>query len=140
MTNSQNIVVSLECAKKLKEAVWPQDSTNCFFWVGGRSNPDQPWKVEDWRVVDSKLRFQAWQSDIPCAAPTAEEILRRLPAELRDPKSRRLSPLTLFVDGERWIAEYPFFTLIAGVPGLTLCHALADMWICLKENNLLPSE
>ena len=73
------------------------------------------------------------------AAPTAEEILRRLP------KVRAGKSSTLYVDiGEDvsyWVVGYssqPSDDWVPKVSDQSLANAAAAMWIYLQEHSLLP--
>lgn len=146
MSTPESIVVSLEWAKKLKDAGWPQgnyaeDVRSHFYWyntIDGLNN----WKIislEDIRGLISKFEI---------AAPTAEELLRRLPeyfddAEMRDGIYKRFW-LVAQKDGN-WTVCYSdgHCQIKKGIgpmriTGDTLANAAASMWIFLKENNLLP--
>lgn len=118
-----DITVSLAKAKALKEAGF--DQGDCyFFWVDGE------------RVARQTLAYMGsyYAEEEAVAAPTAEEILRRLPE----------------VDiHTQWVMEkVSFMVNKKRVPGVhkalhfhsdSLADALSKMYIHLAENNLLPS-
>lgn len=146
MPPEQN-VTSLEWSKKLKEAGWPQEDS-VFRWA------IQKWG--DYHVepfVEYALVGEMWnpitqephhKTHTLIAAPTAEEILRRLP-DCIEPDFR------IFVDrrlpSKKWTVNYrtPIDALIPRKAktmheetSVTLANAAAAMWIYLKENSLLP--
>lgn len=138
MTSSASITVSLEVAKELKKAGWDQDKS-IFYWDG--SVP--PWEV--CLDVDRSWSYSATEEDDgKCiAAPTAEEILRRLPRSIYDE------------GGEYVRICFPSGSHNEGIQykhlgGLALCAALEDddtlanaaakMWIYLKQHDLLPQQ
>ena len=143
MTTNQQITVSLEVAKRLAKAGWPQDE--CIF----------RWH----ETVTGSVLYPEGEEPYPgtenLASPTAEEILRRLPAHLIDRKKngdvvgydlhcQKLSGMEI-VAGANWKLWY--FRVRDGIEvaplgnfsyGDTLANASASMFCFLKENNLLP--
>lgn len=113
-----DITVSLEMAKKLKEAGWIWDDAQ-FFW-STKTLESKVWECPH----RSQYSLISNQTDI--AAPTAEEILRELPigslAQMEE-KERK-----------RWTVSSPN---IHGLPFPSLADSAASHWIHLKENNLL---
>src|SRR5436853_114831 len=85
MSNAESIVVSLENAKRLKEAGWPQDDSQMFFWYRTTFNdPQQMFKLiggHDLTVNSASINFMKDEYDQWFAAPSAEEVLRRLTPE-----------------------------------------------------------
>jgi len=135
MTKEENIVVSLELAKKLKSSGWEQKAI--WFWTvdkehdpflyGGKKNGDQP-----------TLTPEGHREYFAC--PTAEELLRELP--VIEPECDNSAELTI-ERADDWEVSYKEegkgyhirFT------AYTLANASAEMWIYLKEHNLLsPSK
>lgn len=143
MSNPNNVTVSLEMAKKLRDAGWEQDYPFLFYLekdeqlyrngeIVGQRNPDEPHEVDMGPFI---------------AAPTAEEILRELPEEKRGATLNTIghtkvaylwkdlgkityspAPVARDLDGN---VDYMQFEAD------TLANAAAKMWIYLKENNLL---
>jgi len=130
MTTPESITVSLEYAKKLKEAGWPQEAV--WYWpvhyVNGHifalATETHP------RSENNALDY--------FAAPTAEEILQRLPeyvgtqfwsiiAEGHVRDGRKVMGYTIYypTKHEEWSD--------------TLANAAAAMYCHLAENGLLPT-
>lgn len=142
MNNPESIVVSLEMAKRLKEAGFPQDEEMEFWWMFEEAeDPDDQWACLG---QDSDYFFNR-KTDF--AAPTAEEILRRLPAEFKE------EPKWKDGIGETWkLGMYKlresFWWVGYGYPDMlrtkhtetakTLANAAAAMYCYLAENSLLP--
>lgn len=130
----ESICVSLEWAKKLKEASWPQDSL--WFWVHHyipNENRGMTWEIFE-RDEDDRVNEH-------CAAPTAEEILRRLPSKIE--KAKAVSVLEI-----QSLHTGGFAVYYANVHDKeisirpcdgSLANAAAAMYCYLSENNLLPS-
>lgn len=132
------IVTSLDWSKKLKEAGWPQEST--FFWARAA-------RLDEWEVViDAEISWigndNIKGSGCGCcerddeladkfAAPTAEEILRRLPRTVGEAElALNHGP----IDGEPW---YIFYPGVRGIRDFSLANAAAAMYCYLAENKLL---
>ena len=126
--NSEDIVVSLENAKRLKEAGWPQDES-IFRWKNRGS-----WEIALKRQSSNK-------AGTFIAAPTAEEILRMLPDWIfckknsmggggdwciGDMQSHVCTPLA-YKEMKKSMIESD-----------TLSNAAAAMWCYLSNNQLLP--
>lgn len=125
-----NITVSLEKAKNLKEAGWMEPTEfvghieevnidgDCDFIITHRGAKGV------WR---NKGESELW-------FPTAEEILRELPQIISD------KYMTIFKDGDSWLVEY---NTIPQSPDSfykdadTLANAAASMYCYLSDNNLL---
>lgn len=154
MNNPESIVVSLDLAKQLKEAGWSQHemkvctdgkerpcANTSFYWSETSKG--------NWMIVDSLKGTIA--EDI--AAPTAEEILRRLPQSIRSvglnlsaKKGEREYVLHIVkTNTTRWRLIYwdsdglPWVAPSADFIDESLANASAQMWLYLKKNNLLPS-
>jgi len=116
------ITVSLEMAKKLEEAGWEQKSCH-FVWVGEQ-------------IVGIQSAHYTGSSGY--SAPTAEEVLRELPATLEwkndSDKIARIH-FEMYPDSfqvgysPQWEKEW-FRPKSAD----TLANAAAAMWIHLKDN------
>lgn len=127
----ESIVTSLEWAKKLKSAGYPQgESRDTWSTTESGSNSSLHERV--------KPGHPNYGSPYYCEydAPYAEEILRRLPPHL-------LTELfTLMVlpsgEGRLWAVDYE------GTPhgkiDESIANAAAAMWVFLKEHNLLPND
>lgn len=147
MTTPESITVSLDTAKKLKEAGWQHETYFDWYFNGTGAN----------RVVrhPSPDELRTSEFHLECPAPTAEEILRRLPPNLirsteKDTVTYALTIKALFgieqINGDNW--QIMYYRVRDGIemapysPVLfadTLANAAAACWIYLKENNLLPS-
>lgn len=131
-TGPESIVTSLDCSVKLRNAGWSQDDAT--FWHHYNSDSDARW-------IDGSRG--TWG----IAAPTAEEVLRRLPRTL---KIMMDGMLIAFPEGNgKWTVGYEHtasarrgLMMIEATPQEedTLANAAAAMWIHLKQNNLLPSD
>lgn len=133
MTTPESIVVSLEWARKLKEAGWPQeDSLMC--WI--RSTDTYTDKVSLSRRTLPKNRL--------AASPTAEEILRRLPRYLpwKDDSDNMAALFVNVFPSSYRVGYSPQWTQDAwSTPDAeTLADAAAGCYCYLSENNLLPSD
>ena len=140
----ESIVVGLEQAKKLKEAGWPQVTpqhpTSLFYWAHfiGLEEPALVYagKVE-------LIRFDEF--NFLLSAPTAEEILRRLPDVLKV-KEGYTAPLLVTHrawEERGWYVMYSTGLRYGDEKGEvtsadTLANAASKMWCYLKEQNLLP--
>lgn len=123
--------VSLEIAKKLKEAGWAQELCahgTELFYVTTHADKDAIWSregIERWHGV---VKEQT-------AAPTIGELLEALPLERRNFHNLR-APLTLerelVVGG--WFAGYHDDI---GISSDTPADALAELWMALKEKGLI---
>ena len=139
MSTPSTITVSLEWAKKLKEAGWPQ-SEPLHYWhrnVGQWYVYAKDFSEHDFNMVDG-ANFPA---DV--AAPTAEEILRRLPYEIMDEGEA----FELVIAPRRHGGWNVFYTHENGENRCaalekedSLANAAAAMWVYLKEHDLLPSD
>lgn len=113
----ESIVVSLEWAKKLKEAGWSQD-------IGEDGEPDHQEYID---------------------APTAEEIMRRLPAYFEQEGMRFWLIMQKDDHDDSWTACYSCGTcmIMKGVgpmriESVGMSNTAAKMYCYLAENNLLP--
>lgn len=137
MTQPHDITVSLEWAKKLKEAGWPQGGTE-FFWM-----------TDSIGVVDliwDKDHKGNW-NDFFFAAPTAEEILRRLPDYLgteyvlvtvRDHPENEWA-VNYIAISEGGVEYHPDHrNRVRPIQADTLANAAAAMYCYLADHKLLP--
>lgn len=140
MSTPESIVVSLEWAKKLREAGWPQDE--CLFWwcpyltensngspfVGYLiSNTAEPQDSHDWTKKAEIF-----------ADPTAEEILRRLPRVYVEHLRVTPSP-----GASGWTVEYRRpgkMRAWVSREADTLANAAAAMYCYLSEQKLLAPQ
>lgn len=143
----EEIVVSLEWAKKLKEAGWKQDDVLVFTGI-------QPVKKTDEERFETPSFRSRWKLENLwdwVSAPTAEEILRRLPRKIAPMSLTEMDERTIkgnipdlrfqiLMDGPDWKIEYssPHLESAEWQYGETLANAAANMFIYLSENNLLP--
>ncbi len=129
MTTPESITVSLDMARKLKNAGWLQSESHFIF-----IHSDADTKLWSRWNTGGEPRGGYIDGSMSWAAPTAEEILRRLPAEVDDE--------SLYVSSQRynglWVVYY-------GVHGErhqhlddTLANAAAAMYCYLAEQKLLP--
>ncbi len=149
--NADSIVVDLEHARSLREAGWEQNPTkDLFSWIEayhGSSYPEEkPFEVDlHYRnfTCDFLDSYREEGTTTICyAAPTAEEILRRLPECLHwEGADSHFTTLRIAPWAGRWSVEYRDkqndsrnHTENAD----TLANAASKMWCYLKKNNLLP--
>ncbi len=135
-----NITASLSTAKRLRDAGWDKETEFVYDPKMGVR-----WIGEEYSDC----------LDIGFGVPTAEEILRELPWEYDDEEyeyedgyDRCLPPNayishTLYLEVGRnsedeWRVSYNCPAGGYNKFGGTLANAAAEMWIYLKENNLLP--
>lgn len=130
-----SITTSLEMCKKLKEAGWPQDGTE-FFW---RTSVGL-----DAEIIWDKGHVGGWNKYF-YAAPTAEEILRRLPKKIvQVPKFSYGDPEVLMLTAnmttnDLWYVRYLSSRIQQyGEADASLANAAAAMYCYLSENKLLP--
>jgi len=125
-----NITVSLEMAKKLKEAGWKKETE--LKWYINRLFPAHlRFRNEVQREIDDT--FLAY-------APTAEEILRELPDHLLKNGIKRRITIDISdnrVDKNKYGIFYGSGGELYTVYGDTLANAAAQMYCHLSTNNLL---
>jgi hypothetical protein len=150
---AESIVTSLEWSRKLKEAGWPQpvqDAAPFWFWyeeklhlMSGRETDSgcygPCWSYKDGHIDDWSFENRNPHISAIAAAPTAEEILRRLPEEFGE----------CCLDAHRFLAHEGFWRVCYEVIddgkhdmphhvlGDTLANAAAAMYCYLAENALL---
>lgn len=124
-----SITVDLDHAKKLLGAEWNQD-VGLFKWIKPSSSL-KPFVVDRSNALSRDVNTL----EMRLAAPTAEEILRRLPR--------------MHIDTDGYEVEYvlPNTKIDHGDHtesathrecGSSLANSAAAMWVFLKNNNLLP--
>lgn len=140
--SAESIVVSLENAKKLMEAGFPQFD-GIFQW---KQSMMTAWLILRAEVRDEMFDPRCFDNLMETAnlkqyfaAPTAEEILRRLPRFVQsDEMAGRLA--TVLDDGRTWMVAY--FSTGQGHRGATedesLANAAAAMYCYLAEKLLQP--
>ena len=116
-------VVSLEMAKKLKEAGWKKETE---FWWSREKEQDK------YKLTYSYSKFQSADPLPHFAAPLATEILDELPISL---KGEFIQDLTIRKDDEGYFnINYGCRILVSGIG---LPDTFAKMWIWLKKEKLL---
>lgn len=162
MNQPTSITVSLDMAKKLKEAGWPQGE-QIFYFTNAHNiaeYPEDGYELEIGEFHLSGKTFLEWapveklNGHLSFAAPTAEEILRRLPTRIKR-----------FGDKEEFFLKVAPFRTGGGLPRVffvgyetipikdgesvthmmkfeprepSLANAAAAMWCYLSDNKLLP--
>lgn len=163
----ESITVSLEMAKALKEAGWEQDiyvkekPQSQYVYMQDDLHLIHVDNDTDWILGND---YQSGSRELEeygyCTAPTAEEILRELPDPVKFPDnyegSIRFNEGYLLIehDNEDWSAQY-YHCVYGGFKATvqrkdkeewvvknadTLANAAAQMWVYLKEHNLLPTD
>ena len=143
-----DITVSLEKAKELKEYGWPQD--NYFLWIVDSSGSGHfgHYTFDHILVIDSVgVAEDGSKIADKFSAPTAEELLRRLPEAVKYPVRNAIEYELLIrpfddLDERHW--EITYAKDIDNVDNTplhettgSLSDAAAEMFIWLKQNNLL---
>lgn len=155
MTSPNHIIVSLDWAKRLRDAGWKDFSY--YQWVR-RGNFWSPVENSEWirRFMEDDGSIHGADEYMP--APTAEEILRRLPTQVkaRPPKHFthdryrvHIGHNTVGADNERgykdsWGVHLRRRKAPKILPGSTfwddsLANAAAAMYCYLAKQKLLPS-
>lgn len=127
----ESLVVSLNMAKKLKAAEFPQGHNKyLFFWI------TEAGKHQTFRKLDSQdgARYYRNQPDyfVALAAPTAQELADQLPKLVGKYRFLHLSyPVS------KWVADYTLSVdaspIRDSVVGDTMAEALANLWLKLHE-------
>jgi len=140
MTHPSDIAVSLDMARRLKEADWPQGKTD-YYYVYQRG---------DWDLYQDCNCDQCWTRSsfrTKCDAPTAEEILRRLPTTIEVPPNDdehrsfwlTIRHTTVGPNHEKqWHVWYENHDENWIQSESSLANAAAAMWIYLKQYSLIP--
>jgi len=124
----EKYVVSLDLAKKLKEAGW--NKPKLHFWVKGEiGNPF---------VVDYEL---AKSFEILAPAPLAEEILEELPKRITKPMVTYWLDIS-FIKRSNIVKyiEYDWLHILIDKEAPKLSDALAQLWLWLKEHGYLEEK
>jgi hypothetical protein len=134
MTTPPSITVSLDTAKKLAKAGYPQEDS-LFSMVA----PEGFTKPYHTIFTHLAREAQGWR-DFTFAAPTAEEILRRLPKTIGKGYKLHIHPSNSGIYKLRYVRwKVPREIKESKFEDISLANAAAAMWICLKEYNLLQS-
>lgn len=142
--NAESIVVSLEMAKRLAQAGWPQKDH--FAWYIYPENPNAEPGEEANRSPDVGIRWEkGWKIKLESySAPTAEEILRHLPVSFRKNGLEYVLEMNKYVD-DSYGLWYTKTTASKNQrsgsyqTSRSFADAGAKLWIFLKQNNLLPA-
>lgn len=136
-TTPPTITVSLDWAKKLREAGWPRLGS-IFWWrcYTSKGMDSETWVLETidryWPHADGRR----YTYSEPLAAPTAEEILRRLPKFItEDGMVHRRHVHWDYGDNRVEYGRNHVYCADAE----SLANAAAAMYCYLAEQNLLPS-
>lgn len=133
MDGIEKYVVSLELARKLKDAGFPQETE--FYWIE---------TTQGWRVIRNPPEFikEKMVPDI-IAAPLASEIGERLPWVITVDNFQWVLVLMKRADGT-WGILYERSTDGTSLGGSWFidndANAKAKMWLWLKENSYLNLE
>ena len=137
MNDLDLLVVSLDTAKKLKEAGFPQEEI-IFTWAYTDDQPRDadgaPWG-EYWHVTleeytrGMKDEYEEFEPLYP--APTVEELTRELPHGFKVDK--RTTGFTAWRPPKYGAPENPPFKGQLGFDGVSMAEALALLWLKLNE-------
>lgn len=119
----ENLVVSLETAKKLEAAGFGQKAE--FYWViTMTTNYHLSW------YPDGDLPLALEKRNDCFAAPTAQEVADELPENHVNSITHRSARLKMFYENNEWTTGYPgdFY-----VSASTMAEALALVWLKSKE-------
>ena len=159
MNTPKSITVSLEWAKRLQDAGWHQGWTGVGTINSFTDKPESMktdimgtyFKWFDVRSDYSKGEIIPQVESIYCNypmiadAPTAEEILQKLPRRLiheGEPEGKWLC-INSHPDQKGWRIAYlqgQYSAWRNVIEEKSLAKAAAAMWCYLKENNLLPKD
>lgn len=122
----ENLVVSLETAKKLKAAGFPQ--TSYWHWSVSSPKKAKPTARLCRPMGDAIYRDDSYNEYI--FAPTAQEIADQLPENHVNSRTNRSARLKIFYENNEWTTGYPgdFY-----VSASTMAEALALVWLKSKE-------
>jgi hypothetical protein len=152
--------VSLELAKQLKKAGYPQEGER--FWgedhEGARLFSHNTYKDYSAATYSGKKKLfyktldngnDIYEDFIVGVSPTADEILEQLPDDIYDKKEDGWFTLTIHKVTDREDHYEGWEVLYKEVNGnlvfciekeVSLSDVAAKMWLYLKENNLLPKK
>lgn len=118
-------VVSLELAKKLKEAGYPQESL--FYW----------WDIKRDRLC-SELPTGDYDKNNYISAPIASELLEELPRFIGDKEAL----LYLTKADDHYISGYMTKSSYLEIKkvGKTASESLGNLWLHLKQQGLLTKD
>jgi hypothetical protein len=138
-TGPESIVTSLDWSKKLKEAGWSQEGST-FYWQEHQPTHEfHVWFRDVLHLSEVKVPGLCF------AAPTAEEILRRLPKDItkNDGSCYALEVYFCAEDGNclvyKPMIRGQIMQLADAANKDSLANAAAAMWVYLSEQKLLPS-
>lgn len=131
MNSLHSIVASREFCQQFRKAGWPQED-QLFYWFKAG---------EEWALKPAGLLSREDAAKrTTCAAPTCEEILRRLPSQIQGTDGQWY--YLQVSRGETWFNVIYFRDSthqIGLFSDLSLANAAAAMLVFLNERNLLPS-
>lgn len=141
MSTPASITVSLECAKQLREAGYPQ-ANHEFYWIHSEHGRSRVHRTEEDSGGRIASRLVVSEPEILYAAPTAEEILARLPEWSEIPETMRVeiihSPLKPSMALREGANRDGTIKWKVWFEDISLANAAAAMYCYLAENNLLP--
>jgi len=134
------ITVSLEWAEKLQVAGWPQEQS-VFYWQWYED--DREWPTWDgnseWYCDHMHVSLDEYDDGQCYAAPTAEEVLRKLPAHIQDDRMAILrmgdTYGVYYLHHESGYVDERRHLRLSD----TLANAAASMFVFLAEQKLLPT-
>lgn len=143
--------ISLEKAKELKAAGFPQDIPDAYgdeqskWWCQYEGQePRELWCQSD-EFNDDGTHGEEHECKVLYKSPSAEEILQKLPKEITIGRTKYILQIFWYTEdgcpcvryvsdiGTDFWDEYPEY----GVTRETLTEALSDMYIYLSQHNLL---
>lgn len=133
----EDIVVSLEMAKKLKEAGWGKPTVFSYYkqWIDGEPNTIETIIATEERIDSDDARI--FNSELLCYAPTFQEIwegLRGLKVDIHRlhgfPQAGIGLDIAFFEHGRKLEKEF-------STPDGNICDEAAKAWIWCKENNYI---
>ena len=135
----KNYVVSLELAKRLKEAGYPQDGEYWYYREHGGEG-----EVLFHNEIAAEMGHGFLPDSKIAAAPLATELLERLPQRIGINKTKDFTLQVWKTDYAEYVVMYVGLDheskLTAHDPAAhdkSLPDALAEMYLWLKENNYL---
>lgn len=118
--------VNLQLSKQLKEAGYPQISA--FDWV----------EIDDNEYL-LMGRKNIQKIDEGCiSAPTADEILDRLPRKIEKSKNAFWLQVETMANGKDWACQYRNYNMcLVFFEEMSIANAAALMWLYLKKEGLV---